>query len=99
VPSPAAPACPLTVIAWRLSSLGGPALWWRYVELGGNLPRVALVDYLSGTAAWPTSEHNVLAQALNECLWDGGHPSVAPYRELESQRSTPSAIEGSAELP
>jgi hypothetical protein len=100
VPSPTAPACSLTVIAWRLGALTVPDLWWRYTGLGGTQSRAALVDYLAGTAAWRPFEHNVLVQALNECLWDLGHPSLAPYRELpDERRSATSEIEGSAELP
>ncbi|WP_448640862.1 hypothetical protein [Geodermatophilus sp. URMC 63] len=95
-----APACPLTVIAWRLGALTVTDLWWRYAELGGNRPRAALVEYLAGIAAWPASEHNALIHALNECLWDLGHPSMAPYRELPNARpSTASQTEGSAETP
>jgi hypothetical protein len=88
VPHSAAPVCPLTIIAWRLGALTVPDLWWRYVELGGNRPRPALAGYLAGSAAWPAFEHNTLAQALNECLWSLGHPSVAPYRALEDQRGS-----------
>ena len=100
MPTPSAPVCPLTVIAWRLVGLTAPDLWWRYTGLGGNRPRAALVEYLAGTTAWPAVEHNVLAQALNECLWDLGHPSLAPYREVPAQRRwATSDIEGSAELP
>jgi hypothetical protein len=101
VPSPTVPACPLTVIAWRLAALPVTDLWWRYLELGGNRSRAGLVEYLSGADAWSASEHNTLAQALNECLWDVGHPSLAPYRELPgAQRwAVSSEIEGSADIP
>jgi hypothetical protein len=95
-----APASPLTVIAWRLGALTATDLWWRYIELGGNRPRAALVEYLAGTTDWPAREHNALTQALNECLWDLGHPSMAPYRELPDARpSTASPTEDSAENP
>jgi hypothetical protein len=100
VPTSTAPASPLTVIAWRLGALTVTDLWWRYTELGGNRPRAALLEYLAGTTAWPASEHNALTQALNECLWELGHPSMAPYRELPEDRpSTASQTEGSAESP
>jgi hypothetical protein len=95
-----APACALTVIAWRLGALTATDLWWRYLELGGSRPRAALVEYLAGTAAWTPSEHNTLVQALNECLWDLGHPSLAPYRELQRQRRpVVSETEGTGDLP
>jgi hypothetical protein len=88
VPSPAAVACPLTVVAWRLGTLSLTELSWRYTELGGNRCTRGLGDYLAGTVTWPASEHNVLAQALNEGLWDRGHPSLAPYRGLDADRSS-----------
>jgi hypothetical protein len=91
VHSTAAPACSLTVIAWRLGTLSRADLWWRYLEVGGNLPLSALAAYLSGTAAWPATEHNAVAHALNEDLWDMGYPSLAPYRELEDDRRTASS--------
>jgi hypothetical protein len=95
-----APACPLTLLAWRLGSLTLAELWWRYLELGGNRPRAALGEYLTGTAAWSAAEHNVLVQALNECLWELGHPSLAPYRELADDRSAAAPeTEGPKGLP
>ena len=95
-----APACPLTFLAWRLGALTVAELWWRYTELGGNQPRAALVEYLAGSIPWSASEHNVLVQALNECLWDLGHPSLAPQRELaDDRRSAASETEGSRDIP
>jgi hypothetical protein len=99
VPTSTAHVSPLTVIAWRLGALTVTDLWWRYTELGGNRPRTALVEYLAGTAAWSDSEHNALTQALNECLWELGQPSLAPYRELPNDRSSATQTEGSAETP
>jgi hypothetical protein len=95
-----APACPLTVMAWRLGALTIAELWWRYTELGGNRPRAAIGEYLAGTVRWSASEHNVLVQALNECLWELGHPSLAPYRELaDDRRSAASEVERSRDIP
>ena len=82
-----AAVCPLTLIAWRLSALPARDLWADYIALGGNRPRAALTDYLAGTTAWSASEHNTLAQALNEDLWRQGHPSLAPYRDLRNDRN------------
>jgi hypothetical protein len=81
------PACPLTVLAWRLADRPLSDLWWHYVELGGNHPRPALAGYLGGTDQWTTREHNVLAHALNESLWDASCPSLAPYRESDQVRT------------
>jgi hypothetical protein len=80
----ASPACELTLVAWRLADLAPPEVWWRYIGLGGNRALDALTDYLDGTAKWPAGEHNILAQALNERLWDLGCPSLVPHRDPES---------------
>ncbi|MGY1641261.1 hypothetical protein ACI782_09035 [Geodermatophilus sp. SYSU D00703] len=77
---PTAPACPLTVIAWRLGGLTLEDLWLDPVALGGMSSRTALADYLRGTATWPVTAHNILAHTLNETLWELGCPSLAPYR-------------------
>ena len=78
-----APVCLLTLAAWRLGGLTPSELWERYLGLGGRQPQPALDAYLTAAAAWPDAEHNVLAHALNEGLWDQGMPSLAPTRELE----------------
>ena len=78
------PVCPLTLAAWRLGGLTLSELWQCYFALGGHQPQTALGAYLDGAAAWPDLEHNVLAQALNESLWDVGVPSMAPHREPEA---------------
>ena len=78
--APTASVCSLTVLAWRLGALPLPDLWWRYIELGGNCRQLPVAAYLAGTATWPDPEHNVLAHALNEALWDVGCSSLAPYR-------------------
>jgi hypothetical protein len=75
-----APVCPLTLLAWRLGALRPTDLWWRYVALGGNRGQPVLDAYLAGTTRWPAGEHNAVAHALNEGLWDVGHASLAPYR-------------------
>ncbi|TFV68115.1 UNVERIFIED_ORG: hypothetical protein E4P37_00015 [Bacillus sp. AZ43] len=74
-------ACPLTVVARWLGDLAPNALWWAYLECGGNQSRIDLAQYLGGTALWPDGEHNALSQALNEALWDIGCPSLVPLRE------------------
>jgi hypothetical protein len=38
VPAFSAPACGLTLVAWRMADLTPPELWWRYIGLGGNAP-------------------------------------------------------------
>jgi hypothetical protein len=78
-----APACGLTLVAWRMAGLTLSQLWWRYLGLGGHRAPDALADYLGGTTEWPAVEHNVLAQALNERLWDLGCPTLVPHRYPE----------------
>ena len=87
-------ACPLTIIAWRLSDLTLTDLWWRYVSLGGQRPGSTMATYLDGTAAWPAAAHNVLAQTLNEGLWELGIPSLAPLRGPEHVPDGPAAHTG-----
>lgn len=77
------PVCLLTVCAWQLGDLTATQLWWRYVALGGSASSAALGDYLTDSTPWPASEHNVLAQALNERLWEQDIASLAPSRPLE----------------
>lgn len=83
-----APACRLTALAWRLASPTVGELWWRYVGLGGQHDEDALGRYLSGAADWAPAEHNVLAQALNEVLWDARCPSLAPLRPVSPGDAT-----------
>ena len=80
MPAADAPACGLTLVAWGMADLTPPELWWRYIGLTGNRDPDALDDYLDGTAEWPAAEHSILAQALNERLWDLGCPDLAPHR-------------------
>jgi hypothetical protein len=84
VSASAAPACELTSVAWRMADLTAPEVWWRYIGLGGNRAPGALADYLDGTAEWPASEHNILAQVLNERLWDLACPTLVPHRHPQS---------------
>jgi hypothetical protein len=67
-----------------MADLTPPQLWWRYLSLGGDSAPHALADYLDGTAEWPAREHNILAQVLNERLWDLRCPSLAPHRPPEN---------------
>jgi hypothetical protein len=84
VPAPAAPACGLTLVAWRMADMTPAEVWCSYIGLGGSRAPDALADYLACTAEWPADEHNVVAQALNERLWDLGCPSLVPHRYPES---------------
>lgn len=84
MPASQRPVCPQTLAAWGLGGLTLSDLWGRYLCLGGGRPQAALAAYLDGTVAWPDEEHNLLAHALNEGLWDVGLPSLAPRRASEA---------------
>ena len=92
--APTAPVCELTVLAWRLGALTLTDLWWRYIGLSGNHSADALSGYLDGTTSWPACEHNVLAQVLNERLWELGFPSLVPIREPRATGSGPAHRRG-----
>ena len=89
MPASPAPACGLTLMAWHMADLTPHELWWRYLALSGNRAADALADYLRGTVAWPAWEHNILAQALNERLWELGCPSLVPHRHPERHLRPP----------
>jgi hypothetical protein len=63
-----------------MASLRLPDIWCRYVGIGGAEEPAELARYLAGAASWPTEEHNLVAHALNERLWELELPSVAPLR-------------------
>ena len=79
---PVTPA-PTAVCAWQLGDLTSTQWWWRDIELGGTASPAALTGYLAGSTPWPTGEHDFVAQALSERLWEQDIPSLAPNRCLE----------------
>jgi len=83
VPTPAALVCGLTLVAWGMADVTPLQLWWRYIALTGSRDLEGLSDYLGGITEWPAAEHNILAQTLNERLWDLGCPSLVPHRPPE----------------
>ena len=50
-----------------LTELSLEDFWLYYFSLCGNRSRSDLRAYLAGEIAWPAHEHDVAAQALNEC--------------------------------
>ena len=62
------------------SGLSVHDLWLAYLALGGDASPAELDGYLRHHAAPSRSEHNVLAQALNERLHDLGYDWPVPYR-------------------
>lgn len=54
-------------------------LWIGYFGVGGNSSVSDLEKWLSGAAALPSREHNLLAQALNDEFTDSGLNHPVPY--------------------
>ncbi len=57
-------------------------LWLRYVALGGTGDAFDLDAFLQGVVPLQTSQHNVLAQALNEALRDRYRTDLVPLAPL-----------------
>ena len=51
-------------------------LWIRQLELGGSAGRLEIEAYMMGLLGIDTYQHDLLAQALNECFLErgGDHP-------------------------
>ena len=58
-------------------------LWSAYIALGGNQSREQVGRYVSGVDQPIDTEHNLLAQALNERLHDLGENWPVPYQERD----------------
>ena len=56
-------------------------LWMRYFALGGSYPRRVLEVYVKGESTSSAHEHDVAAQALNECLADQGMDHPVAYAD------------------
>ena len=69
--------------ARREALLSVGALWLRYFELGGMGSVVELEAYLYGALQPTASEHDVLAQALNERFVQLGGIYTIPYSDDE----------------
>ena len=65
-------------------------LWMQYLAVGGSLDLFTVEAYLHGLAPLPTSQQDVLANALNERLNDLYQAAKLPYLHLPSDSTPPS---------
>lgn len=67
--------------ARRDASLSIEDLWFRYIEIGGTATLAELSALLSGESFLPASDHDVIAQALNERLWELDRNALVRYAD------------------
>jgi len=73
-------------------------VWWRYVANGGLGDPALLAARIAGTAPCERIEHDLIAQALNECFLDRGlstfpvsyHPKKPPVASVAARLPVPS---------
>ena len=65
----------------RDAQLSASALWWSYFALGGNATPRQLQAFLTGATRPDRTDHDRLAQALNEQFTHLGRDSPVPYFE------------------
>ena len=63
------------------SHLSPHQLWMEFITIGGDTRRVDFDDIIDGRRIATMTEHNVLAQVLNERLHDLGHNWPVPYQD------------------
>jgi len=63
------------------SQLTPGELWVEFLTIGGNTRRSDFDDIVDGSRPATVSEHNLLAQVLNERLNDLGHNWPVPYKD------------------
>jgi hypothetical protein len=68
----------------REAELSPGELWWAYFALGGNATPRTVGQYLDGALPLGRTDHNFLAQALNERLTDLGRDSPVPYFHVDN---------------
>lgn len=56
----------------ELAGLDVLQLWGRYVAVGGEADTAALADEVRGRRRCTAREHDLIAQALNECFLEQG---------------------------
>lgn len=70
-------------------------LWLRYVALGGTAEHNTLHGFLEGEVAVPIRDHDIIAQALNERLWDLHRNALVRYAHTASTAAPgASALDG-----
>jgi hypothetical protein len=59
-------------------------LWLRQVALGGDADCLEVEAYLLGLLAADRHQHDLIAQALNECFLDQGEDHPVAYWDVAS---------------
>jgi hypothetical protein len=73
---------PESIDAYRhRADLTASELWWRYFALGGNATPAQLAGFLAGGERLGPTDHDRLAQALNERFTSLGQDSPVPYSD------------------
>jgi len=65
-----------------LAGLDYPALWFRYLALGGNGTVAALREHVRSGICPSPAEHNLIAQAINEVFVERGEDHPVGYQHL-----------------
>lgn len=65
-----------------LAGLDYPALWFRYLALGGNGTAAALREHVLSDDCPSAAEHNLIAQAINEVFLERGENHPVAYQHL-----------------
>jgi len=67
---------------WDLSRLPLADLWLRYLALGGTVNRAQVAAYTRGRVPPDSYQHNLIAQAINECLTEQGVDHPVSYQGI-----------------
>jgi hypothetical protein len=65
----------------RLSGMGYPELWLRYISVSGTIGELELEAYVLGLLVPDDYQHNLIAQALNEYFLELGPDLPVGYRD------------------
>ena len=65
----------------RRLQLSVPELWLEYVAIGGNATWPEVRSFLDGAGGLPDTDHDMLAQALNDRFTDLGMNHPIPYSD------------------
>jgi hypothetical protein len=65
----------------RLSGMGYPELWLRYISVSGTIGELELEAYVLGLLVPDDYQHNLIAQALNEYFLELGQDLPVGYRD------------------
>ncbi len=65
--------------ARREAALSMDDLWLRYISLGGNATLSEMAAFVTSAAPPSRHDHDLVAQALNECFLDMGRDMPVRY--------------------